>query len=432
VRLPFALAAAAVLAALCATAAVSAAGDDAPPPCEIEVSVDPARAVPGQQVTYRLRLLLRDDVSDVAWEEPPTFPGLRAERLPFFPAARPVLRHGVRYEVREEVRALFADRPGPIALPGARLACRARAGATARIATPPARLDVIPLPEAGRPAGFDGLVGPLVVRRHVEPRSIALGQAVRVAVTLQGEGNLWDAPAPGLPSDAPGDAEVFPRPPETVLDRGTRLVVRRHFEIDVVPRREGVLRIPPLAWTYFDPDTGSYAEAAVESVDVPVGPAPRPAARPPAARKPEGAETRAPAAGTAGPIAGWIAGASLLVALGAAGWRSRSRRRAVATAVSEALASAGAARAAGDRDGELAALARALRAALAPQLGSAAGLPPEEILAKARAQQARITAELLVRIERARFDPAAAVPDLTAVERVLRGSGAPRRARRRR
>ena len=412
----------ALLAAPLATATSGAAlAAETPALCEASVSLDPARAVPGQQVAYRLHLLVRSDVSEVAWELPPAFPGLRAERLAAEPITRQVERGGAIYQIREESRALFAERPGRVTLPSARLTCRARGDLSASIATPESVLEVTPFPEADLPPGFGGLVGPLALRPSVTPRSVTLGQSVRVAVTLQGDGNLWDAPDPELSTEALGGAEVFRRPSELVLDRGTRLVVRRTFAIDVVPRREGVLRIPSLAWSYFDPTSGAHAEAVAEAVDVAVGP--RASAR--SGSDPASAEPAAPAPEPGAPGArhsfrSWVAaGLLLLVGVGAAGWRLLRRRLGVARAVAEALARAESARAAGDRDGELGALARALRAAARSELGAALEGRPEEIPASGLSPRATAAVELLLQIEQARFDPSATPPDRAAVQRAL-------------
>jgi hypothetical protein len=407
-----------------AAAAAPPAEPGATPLCEASVSLDPARAHPGQQVRWRLGVLVGEDVGDLAWEEPPSFPGLRAERLAARPLAGVVERHGAVYQVREDERALFADRPGRVTLPAARLLCRARgpAGEVAvRVATPEAALEVLPFPEAGRAPGFQGLVGPLALRRSVTPESVALGQSVRVVVTLQGAGNLWDAPEPGLAPEAFAGAEVFRRPAELELDRGAHLVVRRRFTLDVVPRREGVLRLPALAWTYYDPAAGRYAEAVAPAVEVRVGP-PAPPGVAPAERAPRAAATD-PVAGRAGPPRA-VATVALLALL-LAGWaasRWLRRRRAVRREAAAALAQADAARAAGDRDAELAALARALRAAL--PVRRAAGAPDEANPRAGPAPAEREAAALLARLERARFDPAAAAPERAAVLRALAALGA--------
>jgi hypothetical protein len=422
-----ALLAAALAAAPGAASAEAGEGRGETALCEASVSLDPVRAHPGEQVFYRLRLLVRDDVSDASFELPPSFPGLRAERLVPEPAAGPVLRGGSVYHVRDDARALFADRPGTVAIPPASLLCRTRgpAGEVAeRLATPAATLEIAPLPEVSRPAGFEGLVGPLSLRRLVTPESVALGRSVRLAVTLQGAGNLWDAPEPVLSAEALGGAELFRRSADVELDRGTRLLVRRRFVFDLVPRREGVLEIPALAFAYYDPVAGRYAEATAEAVRVTVGPPAAPSASDAGHAEPLRSAAQ-PASAHPGRtrIALGVAGAALLLAaLGAAGLRW-GRRRERSQRVGQALARAEAARAAGDRDAELAGLARALRIALAARSQEGAEGPVEAIPPAHLAPASRAALELLAALERARFDPATPAPDRAAVLRSLAAFG---------
>jgi hypothetical protein len=404
-------------------------GRAAPPLCEASAALAPAVAWPGQQVAWQLRILVREGVREVAWEQPPAFPGLRAERLPNDPTGELLLRDGARFEVREERRALFAERAGTLRLPSARLRCRASAptgGELAEeVATPELALVVQPLPEAGRPVGFTGLVGPLVVRRHSIAPAIRLGQSLRLAWTLQGEGNLWDAARPPLTPETLGGAEVFDRPESLELDRGERLSVYRRFFVDVVPRREGVLSLPGFAWSYYDPAAQRYAEARSEPLEVRVGPP----APPPAADRAPGA-SRSPSRGSAEPSEAAPRAiprtALFLTALAAAGaalaaaarvfLRRLAEHRATRRAELEALAHADAAGAAGDRDAELAALSRALRIALAADAGSTREGSPGSLPAAA----------LLAQLERARFDPATPAPDRSAIDAALAALGARR------
>jgi hypothetical protein len=396
-------------------------GLDSTPRCVASVALDPARAHPGQPVHWRLQVLVREGVGDLAWEEPPAFPGLRAERLAARAPQAPVERDGEVYQVREDERALFADRPGRVVLPAARLLCRARgpAGERAeRVATPEAALEVLPFPEP-RPPGFRGLVGPLSLRRHVTPESVALGRSVRVAVTLQGGGNLWDAPEPELPPEALAGAEVFRRPAELELERGAELVVRRRFAFDLVPRREGVLRVPALAWSYYDPAAGRYAEAAAPGVEVRVAP-PAPAAAPRAREARAGADSDSGPALRSRAVAAVALGASILAAWAAASGPRRRRRRAARREAAGALAQAELA--GGDREAELAALSRALRAALAAS-GAAVDVPAEAAARADLAPAVREALAALAALERARFDPSAGSPERAELLRALAALG---------
>jgi hypothetical protein len=382
------------------------------PGCRAEPVVLPARAVAGQQVLYRVRVWRRDDVVRVEWAEPPAFAHARAEVLP--PEPRPDEREqGVLYHVHDELRALFAERSGRLTLGGAVLRCAFAGGAVQDLRVGARELDVLPFPEAGRPAEFDGVVGPLWLHLVVTPERVALGESVRVALMARGAGNLWLLDAPLEAAALPG-SDVFARAPELALERGRGLFVRRHFAYDIVPRAAGRLVIPPLQVAYFDPEAGAYRQAATEEVQVRVE-----------ERAAAAAATRAPAdAGAARPRTqgssrAVVAALAAACALGGAAVWWRLRRRADDTAA-RALAEAGRSRAAGDRTGELAAQSRALRAALARDVPDALALDAEELAARAARPAARDAAALLASLERARFQPGAAAPAAEEVERAVR------------
>jgi hypothetical protein len=52
------------------------------PACVVEVSLEPERAFVGQQILYRARVLMRDDVESIEWSRPLAFPRIRTEFLP--------------------------------------------------------------------------------------------------------------------------------------------------------------------------------------------------------------------------------------------------------------------------------------------------------------------------------------------------------------
>ncbi len=251
----------------------AAAGAADPEPCRATALLEPAEAFVGEQVLYRLTILTRDDVAELDWLEPPSFPGFRAERLPGSPQPA---RAGSdpRYRVREEHRALFAERPGEHALQVAGLRCRLRDGSQAVARVPDVRLRVRDLPLAGRPDGFAGLVGPLALQVEAAPRELSLGGSVRVEILLQGHGNLWDAPEPLVEVAVPGGAELFRERPQLTLEKGPRLLVRRRFAYDLVPRAPGLLTLPPVRIDYFDPETGGYAQASAPGIELRVAGAP--------------------------------------------------------------------------------------------------------------------------------------------------------------
>ena len=392
----------------------AARSDDAPA-CLASLALRPETVVTGQQVLYRLRILSRDDVTSVEWVEIPSFPGFRAEGLPGQPHPE-VTRGGANYRVREENRALFAERPGSFTLRGAGLRCRVRGDWDRDFLAPipDASLTVVAPPETGRPSDFAGLVGPMTLRRVVEPRALTLGQSARLTVVLQGPGNLWDAPDP-LAAEIT-DAELFRRRPELRFESGSRLLVRVQFVYDLVPRREGRLDLPAIRVPYFDPDAHGYEVASAPSVALTVAPRPDLEARDEAAAAPGPLEPRpAPAQRHRG---AWLI-LGLALAGTAIGGLALAYRRRSRGASRELLAAAEEARTRGDREAETAALARALREGLALVVPEAHTLATEEILARVSAPAAERAARLLAAIDRSRFDPDAPPPDRAAVDRAL-------------
>jgi hypothetical protein len=417
------------------------------PPCLVSLELEPAEAWVDQQVLYRLRIETRPDVEGVEWLSPPSFPGLRAERLPGRPDAGVVTRDGVEYRTRVEERALYPEGPGELSLAAASLRCSA-ALAVQDVPLPARTLRVRPLPEAGRPAGFAGLVGALAVERQLTPASLRLGESARVVVSLRGGGNLWDAPDPLAEAAVFGEVDLFRRPPELELERGESLFVRRRFAYDVVPRRAGSFRVPELRIPYFDPDAGAYREARAAPLLVEVaGDAPAERAEAESVRATPGAGPSVRAAGSdtgtgpsvraagsdtgTGPsvrAAGSDTGAGLreaawlwtalraaaVVGLAALLW-TRLRRRA-----RRARRDLPAAAAPGDADAEARARARALRALLARRHPAAADADAEALQsARELLPDERAAARVLARLERARFDPRAQPPSSAEIDAAL-------------
>jgi hypothetical protein len=392
-----------------------AARGDRVPACLASLALHPETAVTGQQVLYRLRILSRDDVTSVEWVELPSFPGFRAEELPGRPHPE-IARGGASYRVREENRALFAERPGTFTLRGAGLRCRVRGDSDREFLAPipDASITVVAPPEAGRPPDFAGLVGPLTLRSRVEPRALTLGESARLTVVLQGPGNLWDAP--DVLAAEIADAELFRRRPELRFESGSRLIVRLQFVYDVVPRREGSLNLPAIRVPYFDPDAHDYEIASAPSVALTVAPRPDIEARDEAAAAPG---RLVPRPAPTQRRRGWwlVLGLGLVcVALGGIALAHRRRSRGASR---EMLATADEARARGDHEAETAALARALREALALVVPEVHTLATEEILARASAPAAERAARLLAALDRSRFDPDAPPPDRAEVDRAL-------------
>jgi hypothetical protein len=376
-----------------------------PPLCRARLALEPHEAYVGQPVLHRVLIEQRRDVADLRWEESLSFPAFRSEWIPS--TTGPGTSEATL--LVEERRVLFPARAGRLALPGAVLVCEG-AGRVERVAIPPAELVALEPPAAGRPAGWQGLIGPVEITLYATPDRVTLGESVSVSVMVRGETNVWAAPAPFAGAFAPEQAELFDRPAELARDSGRRLELRQYYGFDLVPRRAGTLALPELHVPYFDPATRSFREARAPGVAIEVAPRAAEPPGPAAAAEPEpGAEDETMRPGAAVAVA-----VAALTALGggAAGFWLARRGGPLAPRGSacagpeperEARARLAAALAARDATAAAAAATRALRLALEGVLPGARGGTAEELAERARDDAARALVALLARLETARF-----------------------------
>ncbi|MEP0546670.1 MAG: BatD family protein [Rhodothermales bacterium] len=151
------------------------------------------------------------------------------------------------------------------------------------ITAPPVTVDVEPLPP-GAPPSFDGAVGQFGLAVESDRDQVEAGEPVRVTATLSGRGNLATLEAPDW--EAPAGLEQYPpRASEQIDRRGEQLRGRKAFTYTLVPRYGGAVTLPPVTWTYFDPEAGAYRTLRSDSLRLRVlGPAaPLAEAGPPAA-----------------------------------------------------------------------------------------------------------------------------------------------------
>lgn len=123
--------------------------------------------------------------------------------------------------------------------------------------SPELRVKVRPLPDAGRPEDFGGAVGSFRFRATLDRSEAAVNDAVALRATVEGEGWLQGVPAPRLDT---GDAlKLFlPKGTGGANATGGRLLSTRTWEWVLVPLVPGETAVPPLRFSFFDPEAGAY------------------------------------------------------------------------------------------------------------------------------------------------------------------------------
>jgi hypothetical protein len=122
----------------------------------------------------------------------------------------------------------------------------------ATVAGEPLTLTVLPLPDAGRPVDFEGWIGRYEITSPAHPTTIAAGDTLHVAVTIEGQGNHMLRPAPRL--TPPEGMHVTGRLEERTPD-GWNV----HLELEALDGARAP--IVGFALDFFDPDRGEYVRA---------------------------------------------------------------------------------------------------------------------------------------------------------------------------
>ena len=250
-------------------------------PIFVLARADHERAYVGQQVTVSYDLFYRIQPHNVSFNKLPTFVGFWTEDL--FIAqqleSHQEMRGGVSYNVAPLRRvALFPTSAGTHAVGTLAVSCdipqqRSRrrgvlddffAGdpffgrsRSVLLQSEELQIEVLPLPEQGRPAEFTGAVGRFQLSVEAQPTQVAVGDPVTLRVLVEGEGNM--AAVQPLQVDAAADVKIYD-PKVEEEERITNGVYGgwRLFEYILIPEQGGTLNIPPLRFAYFDPHQARY------------------------------------------------------------------------------------------------------------------------------------------------------------------------------
>ncbi|MGD8868496.1 MAG: BatD family protein [Gemmatimonadales bacterium] len=191
-----------------------------------------------------------------------TAPIRKVALFPTGPGARTVesLAVEAQVRVRRQPRDLFED-----FFSESMFARRVPVG----LASEPIEIEVLPLPEEGKPEDFSGFVGGLDVSASLDKTQTETNQAVTLRVTMKAEGNVRSLSEPVI--DFPADFEVYPPDVSERIDReGNRIAGSKTFEYVLLPRSPGRKTIPAIEVSYFDTRRREYATATSEPLAIEV------------------------------------------------------------------------------------------------------------------------------------------------------------------
>jgi hypothetical protein len=124
------------------------------------------------------------------------------------------------------------------------------------LATEAEHVQLLPLPRENAPADFNGAVGQYTLSFTAGPTNLAVGDPITVRIQIAGRGSLDSLT---LPSQAAwGQFNTYP--PTSKVEASDKLGLQgtKTFEQIVVPQSAELRELPPVSFSYFDPEQKAY------------------------------------------------------------------------------------------------------------------------------------------------------------------------------
>lgn len=139
-----------------------------------------------------------------------------------------------------------------------------------KLVTPEVTVSVKDFP-AGAPASFTGAVGRYTMEAKLSTDRLEANSAATATVKISGTGNLNFLQAPKL--ELPTSFELYDvKSDESLRTNGSGNTGYRRFEYPFIARAEGDYTIPPIEFTYFNPETEKYVTLSSQAFRIAITP----------------------------------------------------------------------------------------------------------------------------------------------------------------
>ncbi len=245
----------------------------------IETSVDKKKAYVNEQITLTFKFYQGVRLFHNPEYIPPSLTGFWAEDLPPRKQYYKVV-NGRQYFVQELKTALFPTAAGKHTIGRAELKCTVedldrffrkdpfrmfdqdlrslfRQGKSQVLKSKPLQIEVLPLPEMGKPESFAGAVGNFRLKVNVDKREVEVGEPITLNMKISGAGNVKSVGKPTLPELK--DFRIYDSGSSENISKENYLVQGvKTYEMVLIPKKAGKYNIPPLEFPFFDPKNKSY------------------------------------------------------------------------------------------------------------------------------------------------------------------------------
>ncbi len=129
----------------------------------------------------------------------------------------------------------------------------------------PQVIQVYPLPEKSKPAGFSGVTGKFSISANAVSNKIAAGENDHLIVTIKGSGNIEAVALPAI--RWPDNTEHFDASDTQHIQTDSFPVSgTKTFDIPFIGKAPGAAVIPPIEFVYFNPSARKYTYLQTDSI----------------------------------------------------------------------------------------------------------------------------------------------------------------------
>ncbi len=129
-------------------------------------------------------------------------------------------------------------------------------------------IEVLPLPEQGKPNSFNGAVGNYSFSVDISKNKVKQHDALNLKIKVQGTGNihLLEVDKPIFPSDF----EIYDPKISDQINYSDAVNGKREWDYLIIPRTAGKFTIPTIRFSYFDPQKKKYIELSSPDIIIDV------------------------------------------------------------------------------------------------------------------------------------------------------------------
>ena len=264
-------------------------------PVFVESTVSNKEAYIGEQLIYSFKFFYRVEAKNFDLNMPFGASYFQKEELGKAKSYQSIV-NGIQYQVQEISVALFPIKPGKAEIPPATLEFdnyhrtqnRSNRGPFSQffndpffsqgtraehkvLRTKPISIEVLPLPEKGKPGDFKNTIGNFNIVANLGKDDLEVGDTTTLTITISGNGNLRGVSLPE--PDLKNLFKIYPDQPEfnqTVI--GNQVTGRKVFKFALVPLKAGTGNLPAFTLSYFDPTVKDYRQAQTHPIEVNIRP----------------------------------------------------------------------------------------------------------------------------------------------------------------